>query len=190
MDELREDVMGSLRGYGNAQMGRLEQHFKNAMGQGMAQLAASGLAGSTVGPSMRMGFQKQYQLALNDLGERMQMQQAQTQMQLGLAQEQQRAQLGTAANQQAYNYTALQQRENAQTSQQNLALGGIQAKRAADVQRFMLGAGALAQRGGGGGGGYAGGGLGVGGGRYSLPSTYGQQYPGPGNLPAGISNYA
>lgn len=197
LDELSTNVMDRLKGYGNAQMQRLAQSFKSAMGEGMANLASTGLSGTTMAPSMRMGFAREYSLALNDLGDRLAGQQAQTQMALGMNQEQQRAQLGTAANQQAYNYDVLQQREDAATTQANLGLGGIQSRNAANVQSFMLGGAALAQRGneaamryGGGGGGY-GDYLGGGYGGYTPPRADPPMPQSiPNRLPSGMSLYA
>lgn len=98
MGSLYSGVMTELQGYGNAQQAALQQNYKNAMGQAMQSLASSGLAGTTIAPSMRMGYMKQYQLALNNLNDQL------TQMKVGY-----QTQLGTQANQQAIQQQEFQQ---------------------------------------------------------------------------------
>ena len=65
--QLYSQVEDQLRGYGNAQQAALQQSYQNSVGQGMQSLASSGLAGTSIAPSMRMGYKKQYQQALNSL---------------------------------------------------------------------------------------------------------------------------
>ena len=67
--DLYSQAMGQIQGYGNAEQANLTQSYMNAMGIGMQSLASSGLAGTSVAPSMRMGYMKQYQQSLNALGQ-------------------------------------------------------------------------------------------------------------------------
>jgi hypothetical protein len=67
--ELYSGAMEQLRGWGNAQQEELKQSYRNAMGLGMQSLASAGLSGTTVAPSMRMGYMRQYQMALNNLSQ-------------------------------------------------------------------------------------------------------------------------
>lgn len=69
--DLYGQSMQQLQGYGNAQQADLYQNYQNAMGMGMQSLASSGLAGTSIAPSMKMGYMKQYQLALNSLNEKL-----------------------------------------------------------------------------------------------------------------------
>jgi len=69
VSDLYGQVQQQLQGYGNAQQAALNQSYQNAMGMGMQSLASSGLAGTSIAPSMRMGYMKQYQLALNNLNQ-------------------------------------------------------------------------------------------------------------------------
>jgi hypothetical protein len=71
------NVEQQLQGYGNAQLADAKQNYLNSLGVNAQQMASSGLAGTTIAPSMRMGFSKQYQLALNNLNQSL------TQTQLG-----------------------------------------------------------------------------------------------------------
>jgi hypothetical protein len=64
--------MQQLQGYGNAEQSALQQSYQNAMGTGMQSLASSGLAGTSIAPSMRMGYMKQYQQSLNSLNQSLQ----------------------------------------------------------------------------------------------------------------------
>jgi hypothetical protein len=83
-DQLYGQVQQQLQGYGNAEQGALQQNYQNQMGQGMQQLASSGLAGTSIAPSMRMGYMKQYQLALNSLGQQLNQQRMSAQSTFGL----------------------------------------------------------------------------------------------------------
>jgi hypothetical protein len=69
--DLYSSVMSELQGYGNAQQADLKQNYQSAMGTGMAKLAGTGLTGTTVMPSMRMGYMDQYQRALNNLNDQL-----------------------------------------------------------------------------------------------------------------------
>ena len=64
-------AMQQIQGYGNAEQAALQQNYQNAMGMAQQQLAGSGLAGTSVAPSMRLGYMKQYQLALNNLNQQL-----------------------------------------------------------------------------------------------------------------------
>lgn len=66
--ELYYKAQRQIQGYGNAQQANLMTSYRNALGMGMQQLASSGLAGTSIAPSMRMGYMRQYQQALNSLG--------------------------------------------------------------------------------------------------------------------------
>ncbi len=129
--QLYQQQEQNVQGWGNAQQQSLYQNYLNAMGQGMQSLASSGLAGTTVGASMREGFMKQYQLALNNLGGQLQQQfqnvgqtfglggiQAnQAQQQIGIQQQQANTQagyLGLSQNQQAFQQQAYQQAQTPQ----------------------------------------------------------------------------
>ena len=103
MGNLYSSVMTELQGYGNAQAAALKQNYKNALGMGKQQLAQSGLAGTSIAPSIGEGYMKQYQLALNNLSQQL------TSTQVGY-----QTQLGQAANQMGL-------QENMQD--QSLALG-------------------------------------------------------------------
>ena len=130
--QLYTNVENQLRGYGNAEQGALYQNYQNAMGQGMQNLASSGLAGTSIAPSMKMGFMKQYQLALNNLNQQLTQTQTQAQStfglggiglqqaQQGLAQSAQR--LGQQQQQlnQGQGYLALAQNQQAFGQQQTL----------------------------------------------------------------------
>jgi len=72
-----------LRGYGNAQQAALHQSYKAALGGGMQQLASSGLAGTSIAPSMRLGYMRQYQQSLNELGSSLSAQRAQMESTVG-----------------------------------------------------------------------------------------------------------
>lgn len=109
MGDLYGSVMGELQGYGNQQAADLKQNYQNAMGTAMQSLASTGLAGTTIAPSMRMGYMRQYSDALNRLNDQL------TQLKVGY-----QTQLGGQANQMAqqqnqfqqdlaYRYAALQQ---------------------------------------------------------------------------------
>ena len=69
--DLYSSVMNELQGYGNAEQADLKQNYQSAMGTGMAKLAGTGLTGTTVMPSMRMGYMDQYQRALNNLNDQL-----------------------------------------------------------------------------------------------------------------------
>ncbi|HUT60717.1 MAG TPA: hypothetical protein VNA25_22965 [Phycisphaerae bacterium] len=69
--ELYAKVQGELKGYGNAEQQRLQQSYRAALGTAMQGLASSGLAGTTIAPSMRMGYMRQYQQALAELDQRL-----------------------------------------------------------------------------------------------------------------------
>jgi hypothetical protein len=98
MGQLYGDVMKQLRGFGNAQQAGLRQEYLNAMGRGQQSLASSGLAGTTIAPSMRMGYMQAYGNSLNNLNQQL------TAQRIGA-----QSQLGTAANQQALQYAGLNQ---------------------------------------------------------------------------------
>jgi hypothetical protein len=123
MGNLYSSVMTELQGYGNAQAAALKQNYENALGMGKQQLAQSGLAGTSIAPSIGEGYMKQYQLALNNLSQQL------TSTQVGY-----QTQIGQAANQ-----MGLQQN----MANQSLGLGYAQlAERAREF--------ALGQQGGGG----------------------------------------
>jgi hypothetical protein len=70
-------VEQQLQGYGNAEQAAAYQTYQNTLGQAKQQEAASGLAGTSIAPSVASGFMKQYQLGLNALNQQL------TQTQLG-----------------------------------------------------------------------------------------------------------
>jgi hypothetical protein len=121
MADLYGTVMQQLQGYGQQEQADLKQSYKEAQGVGLAQLAGSGLGGSTVAPSMRMGFYKQYSDALNRLNA--QLTQAKTGAETSIA---------TAGNQ-----MALQQ----QIASGNLGLGYAQLAQQGKYQQGQLGLG-------------------------------------------------
>lgn len=73
-----------LQGYGNAQQQALQENYQNALGMASQQLASSGLAGTSVAPSIKMGYMKQYQLALNSLNDQLTQQKLSAQSTFGL----------------------------------------------------------------------------------------------------------
>jgi hypothetical protein len=115
-----------MQGFGNAQMQELQQNYQNALGMANQQLASSGLLGTSIAPSIKMGYMKQYQLALNNLSQQLTQTKVgagfqaigagQAQQSLGLQQQAQNA----AQNNQA-GYLALAQQ---QAGQQQQAGGG------------------------------------------------------------------
>ena len=78
--QLYGQEMQAIQGFGQQQQADLQQNYQNALGMGMQQLAQSGLGGTSVAPSMRMGYMKQYQQALSRLNDQL------TQTKLGAAQ--------------------------------------------------------------------------------------------------------
>ena len=70
--QLYAKIQRELQGYGNAEQQRLRQSYQAAMGTAMQSLASSGLAGTTIAPSMRLGYMRQYQQSLNELGQQLQ----------------------------------------------------------------------------------------------------------------------
>jgi len=69
--DLYAQTQQQIRGYGNAQQAALRQSYQNALGMAQQSLASTGLAGTSIAPSMRMGYMKQYQLALNNLNQQL-----------------------------------------------------------------------------------------------------------------------
>ena len=69
--DLYSQAMGQIQGWGNSQQAALQQSYQNSLGQGMQSLASSGLAGTSVAPSMRMGYMRQYQQSLNALNDQL-----------------------------------------------------------------------------------------------------------------------
>ncbi len=65
--DLYGQAQQQLQGYGQSQRDTLQASYQSALGMGMQSLASSGLAGTTIAPSMRMGYMRQYQQALNSL---------------------------------------------------------------------------------------------------------------------------
>ena len=82
--DLYGQAMSQVQGWGNAEMAALQQSYQNALGGLGQSLASTGLSGTSVGPSMRMGFMKQYQLALNDLSDKFSQQKLGAQSTFGL----------------------------------------------------------------------------------------------------------
>jgi hypothetical protein len=126
--QLYGNVEQQLQGYGNAQQQALQQNYQNALGMAQQQMAQSGLAGTSVAPSIKMGYMKQYQLALNNLNQQLTQTQVGAQSTFGLGgiqtqqAGQQIAQQGAAQQASANNqqgYLALAQQQAAQNSQQN-----------------------------------------------------------------------
>jgi hypothetical protein len=97
--DLYNQALKQLQGYGNSQQLALQQSYQNSVGQGMQSLASSGLAGTTVAPSMRMGYMKSYQQALNALGEQLQQSRINVNSTLGLGALQDERQQQQLANQ-------------------------------------------------------------------------------------------
>jgi hypothetical protein len=71
VEQIYNQAMTSLQGYGNSQKQELHQAYRDSVGQGMQQLVSSGLAGTSAAPSMRMGYMKQYMQALNSLNDQL-----------------------------------------------------------------------------------------------------------------------
>lgn len=69
--DLYAQSMQQIQGYGNAQQAALQDNYQNALGMAKQQLASSGLAGTSVAPSIGEGYMKQYQLALNNLNDQL-----------------------------------------------------------------------------------------------------------------------
>lgn len=141
MGQLYGQVEQSLQGYGNAQQAALQQSYQNALGLGKQSLASSGLAGTSIAPSMAEGYMKQYQLALNNLNQQLTQTQLGAQSQFGmgglqLGQGQQQisnqfalgaGQLGVSQGQLGVAQGGLQvSRQNANTNQGYLGLAGQQ----------------------------------------------------------------
>jgi hypothetical protein len=57
--------------YGMGQQQQLQQNYQSALGQATQSLAASGLAGTSIAPSLKMGYLNQYQMALNSLNDQL-----------------------------------------------------------------------------------------------------------------------
>jgi hypothetical protein len=73
-----------LQGFGTAQQQQLQQSYQAALGMASQQLASSGLAGTSVGSSVQSGYMRQYQMALNALGQQISQQQLGAQQTFGL----------------------------------------------------------------------------------------------------------
>jgi hypothetical protein len=65
--DLYSQALQQLQGYGSAAKSALQQAYQSALGTGKQMLASSGLAGTTIAPSMMMGYMRQYQQSLGAL---------------------------------------------------------------------------------------------------------------------------
>jgi len=86
-----------LKGYGQQEMADLKQSYASAMGMAQQSLASTGLAGTTIAPSMRLGYMRQYSDALNRLHESLAQQRLQQEATFGLGGQQQAQQAQQAA---------------------------------------------------------------------------------------------
>jgi hypothetical protein len=116
--DLYSQAMNSIQGYGQSQKADLYQNYQNSVGQGMQSLASSGMAGTSVAPSMRMGYMKQYMQALNSLNDQL------TKTKLGA---QQTFGLGGLQSQQAQQ--GLDQSQQSINNQYTLGLGNLNLSR-------------------------------------------------------------
>jgi hypothetical protein len=66
-----DDAMAQLASWGTAQREDLVRRYRDAATQGMAGLIGSGMQGSTIMPSVMMGYTRQQQQALNSLDEQL-----------------------------------------------------------------------------------------------------------------------
>ena len=107
MGALYSDTMQQLQGFGQAQQQQLQQNYQSALGMAQQQMAQSGLAGTSVAPSMAMGYMKQYQNSLANLSQQL------TQTRLGIQDT-----LGVQG-------TGLQQQEQQIQNQMTLGMGNL-----------------------------------------------------------------
>lgn len=128
MGQLYQGVMGQMKGWGNAQQVGMRQEYLNAMGKGMQSLASSGLAGTSVAPSMRMGYMQQYQNALNNLNQQLTQQRISAQ-----------TQLGTEATRQSMQYQQMNQQSQESAQRLGLAYAGLNQQALAQQQSNQLG---------------------------------------------------
>jgi hypothetical protein len=111
---LYANVQSELRGYGNAEQERLKRSYRAAMGTAMQSLASSGLSGTTLAPSLRMGYMRQYEESLNALNQQL------TQTRLGA---ESTFGLGGIQSEQAAKQLALSEKQIA--NQMTLGLGNL-----------------------------------------------------------------
>lgn len=107
---LYKDVTKKLSSWGNQAQADLRQNYMNAMGMAQQSLASSGLSGTTIAPSMRMGYMRQYQQAMNRLNDQLQQTKLGYQTQIGMQGAQMKQQQQQFQQQLAYQYSALAQR--------------------------------------------------------------------------------
>ena len=121
--DIYNQAKNQVRSYGNAEQAALRQSYQNALGTNNQAMASSGLSGTTIAPSMRMGYANQYQLALNDLGQKLQQQNLSVDSSLGLGAVHSAQTDAQIANQLALGQGALEvSRQNAATNQKQLEL--------------------------------------------------------------------
>jgi len=112
----------TLQGIYSQQYADLLQQYQGAMSQGMQGLNQAGLMGTTVAPSMRMGYFSQYSQAMNRIAAQQAQQQlglGQTYAGLGLQQQQQQGSLGLG-------WAQLGTQQNAQNQQYQLSMQQLQ----------------------------------------------------------------
>ena len=149
--DLYGQEMQAIQGFGNQQQADLQQQYQNAMGMGMQSMAQSGLAGTSIAPSMRMGYMKQYSQALNRLNDQL------TQTKLGAANtfglggiQVQQGQQGLDLQKQQIANQLLLGQENVGIGQQanantlQLGLGNIGLGQQANANTLQLGLGNIA----------------------------------------------
>jgi hypothetical protein len=177
VDQLYSQALQGIQGYGNAEKNDLYQNYQNALGGGMQSLASSGLAGTSIAPSMKMGYMKQYQNALNTLSQQLQQTTLGAQQTFGLGgiglqqgQEGLNLQQQSITNQLALGQRSLNLQQQGQKNQMTLGLGAMNqnqgylslaqqqqsAQQNMQNQQLQYQYATLNQGGGGGGGGYAG----------------------------------
>jgi len=115
-----------IAGFGNRQATAMEQSYKNAMGTAMTKLAP-GLAGTTIAPSMRMGYWNQFQQQLGDFGQQIQALKTNT-----------LTNIAAQANQQAYQYAGLNQQAQQQAQQLGYGYAGLNQQALAQQQQNAL----------------------------------------------------
>ena len=134
-----QSIWDSLQGFGQEQQAALQQNYQNALGMANQSLVQSGLSGTSIAPSMKMGYMKQYQLALNNLNTNLQQTRANVGFQ-AIGSNQAAQQLGQSQQGLNLQQQGLNQKQQAQDFAQTQQMGqGSQGGQDASVGQNMPG---------------------------------------------------